>query len=141
MQGAWIECETAVFAGDGIRASVKMTDGAELKLERLGFNSFKSTAVNIVLTEASGLTPRVASCAGIAAPNFHREAPLGHHFHPTLIDTKEALSRYRELLEEVEFWPQCPQYWEVQDRKGERFRYCSRNKNATDEPPRPANCD
>ena len=141
LRSAQIECEGALLAGDGVRARVEMNDGAVLRFERLGYNSFKATAMNIVLTEASGLTPRVASCATIAAPNFHREAPLGHHLHPTLIDTREAVERYRELREEVEFWPQCPQFWEVQDRKGQRFRYCARKRDATDEPPRPTNCD
>jgi hypothetical protein len=76
----------------------------------------------------------------VASPNFHRAAPLGHHFHPTLIDLKEAVSRYREILEEVEFWPQCPQSWEVQDKRGRNYRYCARRKNTTDEPPVPAGC-
>jgi hypothetical protein len=137
---ASVECESALLAGDGVHARVEMNDGAVVKFERLGFNAFTSNAINIVVAEASGLVPRVASCAGIGPPNFHRDAPLGHHFRPTLIDTKEAVSRYRELLEEVEFWPQCPQHWEAQDRMGRRFRYCARKADATDEPSRPTNC-
>ena len=135
-----VECPSGVLAGDGVRARVEMEDGAVLIFERLGFNAFSSNATNIVVAEASGLVPRVASCEGVAAPNFHREAGLGHHFQPTLIDTKEAVSRYRELLEEVEFWPQCPQHWEVQDRRGATIRYCARKKDATEEPPRPEAC-
>ena len=140
LKTAWIECDSALLAGDGVRARVEMNDGAILKFERLGYNSFRSIATNIVVAEASGLTPRVASCDTIGPPNFHREAPFGRHFRPTLIDTKEAVSRYRELLEEVEFWPQCPQYWEVQDRNGRRFSYCARKRDATEEPPRPSTC-
>jgi hypothetical protein len=135
-----VECGGGMLAGDGARARVEMHDGAVLILEHLGFNAFGSSATFIVVGEASGLVPRIASCEGVASPNFHREAALGHHFQPTLIDTKEAVSRYRELLEEVEFWPQCPQNWEVEDKRGARFRYCARRKDATEEPPRPGNC-
>ena len=135
-----IECAGGIFAGDGVKATLVFNEGGSLMFERLGFNSFGSTAVNIVVAEASGLVPRVATCNSVSAPNFHRESPLGHHFHPTLIDAKEAVSRYREVLEEVEFWPQCPQYWEVQDKRGENYRYCARKKGATEEPPRPENC-
>ena len=140
LKTAHIECATGVFANDNITARVEMTDGAVLKFEHLGFNAFTSNAMNVVVGEASGLVPRVASCTGVFPPNFHREAPLGHHLRPTLIDTKEAVSRYRELLEEVEFWPQCPQYYEVQDRRGTRFRYCAKKPGAPEEPPRPENC-
>jgi hypothetical protein len=140
IQSSQLDCPAGVFAGDAVKATVRFPDEGALTFERLGFNAFGSTAVNIVLAEAGGLVPRVASCAGVAPPNFHREAPLGHHFHPTLIDTKEAVSRHRELLEEVEFWPQCPQYWEVQDKRGQNYRYCARKKDATEEPPRPENC-
>lgn len=135
-----IECEAGVFAGDRAKVTLEYHDGGRLKFEQLGFNAFGSTAVNVVLVEAGGLVPRVASCSGISAPNFHRESPLGHHFHPTLIDVKEAMSRHREMLEEVQYWPQCPQYWEVQDKRGQNYRYCARKQNATEEPPRPENC-
>jgi hypothetical protein len=137
---AQLECATGVFASDNISARVEMTDGAVLKFEHLGFNAFSSNATNIVVAEASGLMTRVASCGGVAAANFHREAPLGHYLRPTLIDTKEAVSRYRELLEVVEFWPQCPQYYEVQNRRGARFHYCAKKPGAPEEPPRPADC-
>jgi hypothetical protein len=99
-------------------------DGATLLFDRVGFNSFGSTAVNVFVSEAGGLVPRVAGCDGVGPPNFHRDSALGHHFHPPLIDLKDAKFRYREVLEEVEFWPQCPQYWEAQDKRGQNFRYC-----------------
>jgi hypothetical protein len=140
IQGMWVECPAGVFASDGITATIQFPDEGALRFERLGFNSFGSTAVNVVLTEAGRLVPRVASCAGVAPPNFHRADVLGHHFAPTLIDVKDAVSRHRELLEEVEFWPQCPLYWEVQDKRGQNFRYCARKKDATEDPPRPENC-
>jgi hypothetical protein len=140
VRSSQVECDAGVLAGDGVKATLQFDDGGKLAFDRLGFNAFGSTAVNIVVAEASGLVPRIASCQGVGAPNFHRESPLGHHFHPTLIDVKEAVSRYREVLEEVEFWPQCPQFWEVQDKRGERFRYCARKKDAAGEPPKPDTC-
>lgn len=140
LKSSQIECAAGLFANDGVFARVEMSDGSVLKFERLGFNAFGSNATNIVLTEASGLMPRVASCDGVASPNFHRDAALGPHLRPTLIDTKEAVSRYRELQEEVEFWPQCPQYYEVENRRGARFHYCAKKPGAPEEPPRPGNC-
>ena len=135
-----VGCEGAILASDGLCADVIVGEGAKIRFEHVGFNSFGSTAVNVVVAEASGLVPRVASCSGVSAPNFHRESPLGHHFHPTLIDVKEAITRYREVLEEVEFWPQCPAFWEVQDKRGQHFRYCARKTDATEEPPKPDAC-
>jgi hypothetical protein len=84
--------------------------------------------------------PRIASCNGVSFPNFHRDAPLGHHFQPTLIDIGDALERSGELLEEIQFWPECPQSWEVQDKRGVNYRYCARKTDATDDPPRPTDC-
>ena len=133
-------CPGTVLASDRLCADVVMKDGARLRFEHVGFNSFGSTAMNVFVSKASGLVPRIASCGGVSTPNFHRTSPLGHHFQPTLIDIKDAVSRYKELLEEVEFWPQCPQFWEVQDRRGQNFRYCARRDGSTDEPPRPAGC-
>jgi hypothetical protein len=129
-----------MFAGDQICAEVLMKDGARLRFSRLGFNSFGATAVNVFVDEAGGLVPRVASCSGVGPPNLHRLAALGHHFHPTLIDVKEAVTRHTEVMQEVQWWPQCPQSFEVQDSRGANFRYCSRAKGATDEPPRPTDC-
>jgi hypothetical protein len=140
IQSKQIDCPSGVFAGDAVRARVQFPDEGALRFERLGFNAFGSTAVNVVLAEAGGLVPLVASCAGVAPPNFHREDVLGHHFAPTLLDVKDAVGRHHELLEEIEFWPQCPQYWEVQDKRGQNYRYCARKKDATEEPPRPENC-
>jgi hypothetical protein len=134
---ATVGCGSRVFAGDQLCAEVIMKDGKKVHFSHLGFNSFGTTAVNVYVDEAGGLVPRIASCEGVGSPNFHRLAALGHHFHPTLIDVKEAVGRYRELLEEVTYWPQCPQYWEVQDKRGANYRYCSRKQNATEEPPRP----
>jgi hypothetical protein len=133
-----LKCGGSMLANDSWCADVTMEDGTRLKFERIGFNAFGSAAVNVFVAEAGGLEPRIASCEGVATPNFHRESALGHRFHPTLIDAKDAMFRYKEVLEEVQFWPQCPQYWDTQDRRGANFRFCARKKGATDEPPRPA---
>lgn len=135
-----VGCEGAILASDGLCADLVLGEGAKIRFEQVGFNSFGATAVNVVVAQAGGLVPRVASCRGISPPNFHRDSALGHHFQPTLIDLKEAVSRHRELLEEVEFWPQCPTFWEVQDKRGENFRYCARKQGAAADPPRPDNC-
>jgi len=135
-----VECGSRVFAGDELCASVIMKDGAKIHFSHLGFNAFGAAAVFVVVDEAGGLIPRVASCDGLSPPNFHRSSPLGHHFRPALIDVRDAVSRHREVLTEVEWWPQCPQYWEVADRIGARYRYCARRRGAMEEPPKPANC-
>lgn len=135
-----VGCEGRLLAADAWCADVVLKEGATLRFEKIGYNAFGPNAVNVVVAEAGGLVPRIASCTGVTAPNFHREAALGHHFSPTLIDVKEAVSRAREVLEEVQFWPQCPQSWEVQDRRGVNYRYCARRRDQHDEPPRPAGC-
>lgn len=135
-----VGCGGVFFASDSSCANVVMKDGARFEFERVGFNSFGSTAVNVVVGKAGRLEPRVASCSNVGPANFHRGGPLGHHFHPTLIDLKEAVTRYRDVLEEVEFWPQCPQFYDVQSRQGQRYRYCARLEGIQAEPPRPEPC-
>ena len=131
----------ALLANDGLTATVEFEDGKVIKFARVGYNSFGANAVNVVVAEADGLVPRIASCDGVGHANFHREAAVGHHFQPTLIDVKDALTRSRELLEEVQFWPQCPQSWEVQDKFGANYRYCAHRRDAPVDPPRPSGCD
>lgn len=131
-------CGSSVLANDRWCLEVTMKDGATLSFDHVGFNSVGSTAVNVFVTDAGGLEPRVASCQGVSAPNVHRDGPLGHHFQPTIIDVKDAVFRYKEVLEAVQFWPQCPQFYETQDRRGVNYRYCVRKKGATEAPPHPA---
>lgn len=135
-----VGCEGAIFASDSLCVDVITKDGAELRFERVGFKSFGSTAVNVVVAGAGGLVPRIASCREVGPPNFHHDAPLGHHFSPTLFDVKEAVTRSRDVLEEIQYWPQCPMSWEVQDKRGVNYRYCAHRKDAPAEPPKPANC-
>lgn len=135
-----VGCEGALLASDSLCAEVVLKEGGMLRFEKIGYRAFGSNAVNVVIAEAGGLVPRIASCAAVGAPNFHREGPVGHHFSPTLIDVKDAVTRWKEVLEEVQYWPQCPQFWEVQDRRGVDYRYCARRPDRQDEPPRPDSC-
>ena len=130
----------ALLATNTLTATVELRDGEIIRFASVGHKSFGATAVNVVVAEADGLVPRIASCDAVSFPNLHRDAPLGHHFQPTLIDISDALRRSGELLEEIQFWPECPQSWEVQDKRGVNYRYCARKKDATDDPPRPAGC-
>ena len=131
----------ALLASDTLIATVELRDGELIRFARVGFKSFGPNAINVVISEADGLVPRIASCNGVGFPNFHHGAPLGHHFQPPLIDVNEAVRRSGEVLEEIQFWPQCPQSWEVQDKQGVNYRYCARRKDAAEEPPRPSRCD
>ncbi|HYB94497.1 MAG TPA: hypothetical protein VEC39_05965 [Vicinamibacterales bacterium] len=135
-----VGCGSRVFASNSVCADVIMKNRATLRFDRVGAQSFGATAVNIFVTEAGGLVPRLASCTAVDTPNFHRSGPLGHHFRPSLIDLPEAITRHRELLTEVQYWPRCPLFWEVQDRRGARYRYCARKPDAVDEPPKPEGC-
>lgn len=135
-----VGCEGGLLASNGLCADVEMKEGQKLRFEQVGHRSFGANAGTVVVASAGGLVPRIASCTGVGFPNFHRSGPLGHHFEPTLIDVKDAVTRAREVLEEVQFWPQCPQSWEVQDRRGENFRYCARRREASEEPPAPSGC-
>lgn len=130
----------ALLASDTLIATVELRDGELIRFARVGFKSFGPNAINIVISEADRLVPRIASCDGVGFPNFHRGAPLGHHFQPSLIDVNDAVRRSGEVLEEIQFWPECPQSWEVQDKRGVNYRYCVRRKDATEEPPRPVDC-
>jgi hypothetical protein len=140
LQQVSVGCEAALFAGDALCADVVTTEGKSIRFERVGFRAFGAKTTNVVVAEADGWVPRIASCAGVAAPNLHGDAPLGHHFSPPLFDVKDAVTRSREVLEEVQFWPQCPQSWEVQDKFGANYRYCVHRTGAPADPPRPSSC-
>lgn len=132
--------ENTFFASNELCADVTLTDGATLRFERIGPSAFGSTAVNVVVGDAGGLVPRIASCNRVGSPNFWRGAALGHHFQPTLIDVKEAVIRHNEILEEVQYWPRCPMYWELQDGGGANYRYCAHRRDEPADPPRPDGC-
>ncbi len=135
-----VGCEGVIFAANELCADVVVKDGKALRFERAGHKSFGANAANVVVAEAAGLVPRIASCTSVGPPNLHREAPLGHHFQPTLIDVKDAVTRAGDVLEEIQYWPRCPMSWDVQDSRGVNYRYCARKKDDTAEPPRPGSC-
>jgi hypothetical protein len=135
-----VGCESFLLAGDALCAAVVMKGAATLRFERVGYRAFGPNAVNIVVAEAGNLVPRIRSCESVSSPNFHRDAPLGHHFSPTLVDVREAVSRWEEVLEEVQYWPRCPQAWEVQDQRGVNYRYCAHRKDEPADPPAPEVC-
>jgi hypothetical protein len=90
--------------------------------------------------EAGGRVPLVVSCdARVAVADVDRSGLFGHHFTPALDGVSGAIQRYREVVEELEFWPQCPQFWELQEEGGPRYRYCARAPRTAAEPP-PAVC-
>ena len=115
-------------------------EGKKVRFEGASSASFGPKSTRILVVEADGLEPRVASCSGVSTANFHRDAPLGHHFQPELIDLKDALGRTKEIVEEVSYWPRCPMTWEVQDAGGANYRYCARKKGEATDPPRPSGC-
>ena len=133
-----------VIAGDTFRMpdvlEIVTKEGEPLRFEHTSSGSYGPRATNVIVGEADGLQPRVASCRAVGPANFHRDAPLGHHFQPELIDLKEAMTRTREIVEEVSYWPICPMTYEVQDERGENYRYCARKKGETIEPRRPDSC-
>lgn len=133
-------CGGSLLANDTLCTDVVMKDGSRLRFDHVGFNAFGTTAVNVYVAQADGLVPRIASCDKISTPNFHRDSVLGHHFRPMLIDMKDAVFRYREVLEEVQYWPQCPQSWAIQDKQGTSYRYCARPLADVAEPPKPERC-
>lgn len=135
-----VACDGGVLASDTLCATVMFTDKQTIHFARVGSKSFGVRATAVVVTQTSSLVPRVASCDGIGPPNFHRDAPFGHHFHPPLVDLTDAVTRYRQVLEEVQFWPQCPQYYELRDQRGADYRYCARRGDAAEEPAAPPNC-
>ncbi len=117
-----VSCGGSLLASDGLCADVVMKDGSRLRFERVGLQFLRLDG-----HERGGRQARAAWCRGSppapasARRTFIAAGAIGHHFSPTLIDVKDAVFRYREVLEEVEFWPQCPQYWEVQDQRGENY--------------------
>jgi hypothetical protein len=140
VQQAKVGCAGAFFAGDSLCAGLILKSGQTLSFERVGFGSFVPSATAIVVSEAHGIEPRIASCTTVGPPNFHGDGALGGHFKPPLLTVTEAVERVADVIEEVEFWPRCPMSWDVQDRRGVNYRYCARKKSETTEPPRPTGC-
>jgi len=135
-----VQCDGAVFSSNALCATVVFKDGNRIRFERIDANAFGASALNVYVSQVNDLRPRVATCEGVGAPNLHRSGPLGHPFRPPIADLREAVRRHRQIEKEIQYWPQCPQSWEVQDVFGVNYRYCARNKDLGDEPPPPGNC-
>jgi hypothetical protein len=128
-------------AEDGACATITLRDGSVIRFLDLGYSSFGPAPSRVRLAEAGGRAPLIVSCAArwdIA--DVDRSGLFGHHFTPAMDGVTAALRRHHEVVEELEFWPQCPQFWEIQPAAGPVYRYCAHATGATPEPP-PRPCD
>jgi len=133
--------DAVLFAGSDVCATVAMSEGVALRFRGLGYDSFGRVPSRIRVEAAGGRAPLVVSCASAADfADIDRDGLFGHHFSPGLDDVAMAIRRRREVIEELEFWPQCPQFWEVQQTAGPRYRYCAHPVGTAPEPP-PRPCD
>jgi len=123
----------------GVCASVVMSDGAVLQFVGLGYQSFGPVPSRVRLAAAGGRSPLMVSCqAQASVADFDRSGLFGHHFSPAIDGVADAIHRYRDVIEELEFWPQCPQFWEFGEEQGPLYRYCAHRTGAVgDPPPRP----
>ena len=140
---AAVGCDEGFEAGSKLCAEVLLSNGGVMRFAGVGYRSFGSSATSIRVAEAGGLAPRVRACGRddvALTAEFHRDGLLGHHFSPGLQDLADALRRHQEVREEFEFWPRCPQFWDVQDDRGVNHRYCAQSINAPFEPPPPMRC-
>ena len=132
-----VSCATAlVFADAQVCATVLMSEGSMLRFHGLGYRSFGPVPSRVRLAAAGGRAPLVVSCESQAAfADLERGALFGHHFSPPIDGVADALRLRREVIEELEFWPQCPQFWELAGEQGTTFRYCAHAAGAVAEPP------
>lgn len=115
--------------------------GKSLQFQDVGYDSFGTAPSRVRLSAAGGRSPLLVSCEGqwgFAA--IDRSGLFGHHFSPVIEAVPEAVRRAADVVEELEYWPQCPQFWELGGPQGTIFRYCAHASGAPGEaPPRP--CD
>jgi len=132
-----VACGSGWVAAKGdVCATVTLDTGAQLQFVEVGYKSFGSAPSRVRLAGAGGRSPLVVSCesqSGVAG--LDRSGLFGHHFTPALEAVPEAVRRSREVIEELEFWPQCPQFWEVAGSQGGTYRYCAHATGGTVEPP------
>jgi hypothetical protein len=121
--------------------TVHMSEGIRLVFSGVGYDSFGAVPSAVQVMAAAGRTPLVVSCdTQTEAAAVGRFGMFGHHFTPALEGVPEAIRRRREVIKYLEFWPQCPQFWEVADKSGTTYRYCAHaSGEAAEPPPRPCN--
>jgi len=137
-----VSCSDALlFADSRVCATVLMSEGSMLQFHDLGYQSFGPVPSRVRLAAAGGRSPLLVSCESQSAfADLERGALFGHHFSPPIDDVAHAIQRRREVIVEMEFWPQCPQFWELSKEQGPRYRYCAHATGAVAEPP-PRPCD
>lgn len=118
--------ENGQFPNAGVCATVAMADGAVLRFAGLGFRSFGPVPARVRLVQAGGRVPMIVSCnARATIADIDRTGLFGHHFTPALDGVSDAIHRHRAVAKELEFWPECPQFWELQEEGGPPYRYCA----------------
>ncbi len=137
-----VSCGSGWLSPKGDVCVTVVTDaGKQLRFGDVGYDSFGTAPSRVRLVAAGGQSPLVVSCdsqSGFA--DIDRSGLFGHHFSPAIEAVPEAVRRAAEVVEELEFWPQCPQFWEVGGRQGTTYRYCAHPAGVAGEPP-PRPCD
>lgn len=119
-------------------ATVTLESGAQLQFVDVGYDSFASAPSRVRLASARGRSPLLVSCESqFNYADIDRSGLFGHHFTPVLEAVPEAIRRSQDVIEELEFWPQCPQFWEVAGSQGVTYRYCAHASDGPVEPPAP----
>lgn len=137
VENVHVSCGTGLlFAGSDVCATIAMSEGARLQFLGLGYQSFGPVRSRVRLAAAGSRSPLVVSCgAQLAFADVDRTGLFGHHFSPAIDGVADAIHRRREVIEELEFWPQCPQFWEVQEKGGTAYRYCAHAAGQVGVPP------
>lgn len=131
-----VSCGGGFFAGSHVCATVAMAEGMTLQFLNLGYQSFASAPSRVRVAAAGGRAPLVVSCTGQSGfADVDRAGLFGHHFSPAIDRVADAIRRRRDVIEQLEFWPQCPQFWEVQEKDGPAYRYCAHAAGQVGVPP------
>jgi hypothetical protein len=141
-----VACNDNFSAASDLCADVAMNDGTRMRFVGIGHRAFGAMATTVQVSEAGGRSPRVVSCRDQGPPkvadaaDFHRSGAFGHHLKPTMLDVADAVRRRKEIIVQLQFWPECPQFWEVDSRDGAHHRYCAHQAgiNSPAPPPHPA---
>ena len=109
-----------------------------LRFDHVGFNSFGSTAVNVVVAKPASWCRAWRRAPASARRISIAKSALGHHFRPTLIDVKDAVGRHREVLRGGGVLAAVSAVLGSPGQARTRITATARAaKDATEEPPRP----